>query len=82
MTCNKIKHLKSLDQVLTVQLLKSTTFYFKVLHVVCKHWLTLILYYCEIFQMVGGGGVCGTVVARWTTGPQVERAILHQGHDS
>ena len=33
----------------------------------------------------GGGsgwGVRSTVVARWTAGQQVDRAILHQGHDS
>ena len=28
------------------------------------------------------GGIHGTVVARWTTGQQVERSILHQEHDS
>ena len=30
------------------------------------------------------GDIRGTVVARWTTGQQVEaeRSILHQGHDS
>ena len=27
-------------------------------------------------------GIRGTVVARWTAIQQVERAILHQGHDS
>ena len=28
------------------------------------------------------GGIRGTVVTRWTAGQQVERSILHQGHDS
>ena len=28
------------------------------------------------------GGVCGTVVARWTASQQVELSILRQGHDS
>ena len=28
------------------------------------------------------GGIRGTVVARWTSGQQVERSILRQGHDS
>ena len=28
------------------------------------------------------GGVCSTVIARWTADQQVERFILHQGHDS
>ena len=27
-------------------------------------------------------GIRGTVIARWTTGRQVERSILRQGHDS
>ena len=30
----------------------------------------------------GSGGIRGTVVAHWTADQQVERAILHQGHDS
>ena len=29
-----------------------------------------------------GEGIRGTVGARWTTGQQVERLILHQGYDS
>ena len=28
------------------------------------------------------GGIRGAVVARWTTGQQVERSILRQGQDS
>ena len=28
------------------------------------------------------GDVRGTVVERWAAGQQVERSILHQGHDS
>ena len=27
-------------------------------------------------------GIRGTVIARWTTGQQVERSILRQGYDS
>ena len=26
-------------------------------------------------------GIRGTVVARWNTGQQVERSVLHQGHN-
>ena len=32
--------------------------------------------------LLSSGGARVTVVARWTAGQEVERAILHQGHDS
>ena len=28
------------------------------------------------------GGIRSSVVARWTSGQQAERSILHQGHDA
>ena len=34
------------------------------------------------YVVTGGGGIRSTVVARWTAGQQLERAILHQGHVS
>ena len=36
----------------------------------------------KVYYMHAGWAIRGTVVARWTTGQQIERAILRQGHDS
>ena len=32
--------------------------------------------------LAGEPYILGTVVVRWTAGEQVDRSILHQGHDS
>ena len=37
---------------------------------------------CQRIMCSYEGGICGTVVARWTAGQQVDRSILHQGRDS
>ena len=44
------------------------------------HRLMLICSY--ILEIMRGGGIRGTVVARWTAGQQVERLTLPQDHGS
>ena len=40
------------------------------------------IYSVSLFNVFVAGGICGTLVAHWTAGQQVERAIMHLGHDS
>ena len=36
----------------------------------------------NLLQLRPAGGICSPVEVCWTAGQQVERSILHQGHDS
>ena len=47
-----------------------------------KYWFAQCKECCGRFGGGWMGNVRSIVVARWSAGQQVERLILHQGHDS
>ena len=57
---------------------------------ICVSVCSLRVYFKPIIQSIvliskpvfSDGVICGIVEAHWTAGQQVERSILHQGHDS
>ena len=55
---------------------------------ILSNWEVFIFAIIDDFSVSGTNAIpysfrwhCGTVVASWTTGQQVERSILRQGHD-